>query len=84
MHKRVRKNTIILTDFGNNYENIYILVSAGIIEDMLTSKPKNLSSDLVSLEIHLGWILIGKVSHEKCLEENFATRVLSEFVKKIK
>ena len=47
---------------------------------MLTGKPKVLFSCFVALETYLGLTLMGKILHEKCLEENLVTAVLPLFV----
>ncbi|GBN96939.1 hypothetical protein AVEN_232744-1 [Araneus ventricosus] len=62
-------------------EPIQVLIGADIMGKLLTGKRKLLSSGLVAVETHLGWILMVKVPQVSTVRVNLAMTVTSLFVK---
>ncbi|GFU70056.1 uncharacterized protein TNCV_274751 [Trichonephila clavipes] len=58
--KELEENEVNITDIGDSCEVIDILIGAKVMEKMLTSIRKILSSGLVAVETCLGWTIMTK------------------------
>ncbi|GBM54412.1 hypothetical protein AVEN_83014-1 [Araneus ventricosus] len=72
---------VILTDTHICSKPMQVLIGGDIMGRLLTGKRKLLSSGLVAVETHLGWILMGKVLQVNTERVNLAMTVASLFVK---
>ncbi|GBO33587.1 hypothetical protein AVEN_230190-1 [Araneus ventricosus] len=72
---------VILTDTIVSNESMQVINGENIMGRLLTSKRKLLLSDLVAVETHLGWTLMGKVPQVNTERVNLAMTVTSLLVK---